>query len=63
MFIVFYTLFELLAIWDTSNCTFFFFFFRMLNIFNTHMRSEGKCFLKKLTIVYIQKGLNLEYTI
>ena len=23
----------------------------------------GECFLKKLTVVYIQKSLNLEYTL
>ena len=35
----------------------FFLFFRILNIFNTHTRGEGRRFLKKFTVVYIQKGL------
>ena len=38
------------------------FFFRILNIFNTYTWREGRRFLKKLTVVYIQKGLTLEYT-
>ena len=32
------------------------FFFRILNIFNTHTEREDKI-LKKLTVVYIQKRL------
>ena len=40
--------------------SFFFFFFRKLSIFNTHM-GEEKIFLKKLTAVYIQKNLTLGY--
>ena len=33
-----------------------FFFFKILNIFNTHThREKGEGFLKKLTMVYIQK--------
>ena len=40
----------------------FFFFFRILSIL-THTHGErGKCFLKKLTEVYIQNGLTLKYT-
>ena len=38
-----------------------FFFFRILNIFNTHT-GRGKKIIKKLTVVYIQKSLTLEYT-
>ena len=34
--------------------------FRILNIFNTHEREEE--ILKKLIVVYIQKGLTFEYT-
>ena len=41
---------------------FFFFFFRILNIFDTYTRGEGRKFLKKLIVVYIQKGLTLGYT-
>ena len=40
----------------------FFFFFRILSIFNTHTGREGEGILKKLTVVYIQKCLTLEYT-
>ena len=36
---------------------FFFFFFRILNIFNTHTRGDERRFLKKFTVVYIQKSL------
>ena len=39
-----------------------FFLLRILNIFNTHTWGKGRRFLKKLTVVYIQKGLTLEYT-
>ena len=35
---------------------------RILNIFNTHTGRGKKVFLKKLTMVYIQKGLTLGYT-
>ena len=34
----------------------FFFFLRILSIFNTH-GERGESFLKKSTVVYIQKGL------
>ena len=34
---------------------------RILNIFNIHTYREKV--LKKLTVVYIQKGLTLEYTV
>ena len=40
---------------------FFFIFFRILNIFNTHT-GRGKKIIKKLTVMYIQKCLTLEYT-
>ena len=39
-----------------------FFLLRILNIFNTHTGREEKIFLKKLTVVYIQKGLTFGYT-
>ena len=43
-------------------CIFYYYYFlRILNIFNTHT-GRGKKILKKLTVVYIQKGLILEYT-
>ena len=34
---------------------------RILSIFNIH--TYGEKILKKLTVVYIQKGLTLEYTV
>ena len=41
----------------------FFFFFGILNIFNTHTHGEWReIFLKKLIVVYIKKGLTLGYT-
>ena len=40
-----------------------FFLLRILSIFNTHTHGKrGECFLKKLTVVYFQKGLILGYT-
>ena len=41
----------------------FFFFFKILSIFNTHSRRGEKVLKKKLTMVYIQKGLTLRYTV
>ena len=40
-----------------------FFFFRILSILTYTHGERGKCFLKKLTEVYIQNGLTLKYTI
>ena len=40
-----------------------FFLLRILSIFNIHTHEErGEIFLKKLTVMYVQKGLTLEYT-
>ena len=39
-----------------------FFFLGILSIFNTHTREEERKFLKKLTMVHIQKDLILGYT-
>ena len=39
----------------------FFFFFK--SIFNTHTGRGKNVFSKKLTVVYIQKGLTLKYTV
>ena len=39
-----------------------FFAYITYKFFNTHTR-RGKIFLKKLTVVYIKKGLTLGYTI
>ena len=45
----------------SCKCFFYFFLiFRILNIL-THM-GRGENILKKLTVIYIQKGLTLEYT-
>ena len=47
-----------LLIWHSFfnvGLTHCFFLLRILNIFNTHER-RGECFLKKLTVVYIQNG-------
>ena len=42
----------------------FFFFFRIRNIFNTYKRGGEKIFFpKKLTVMYIQNGLTLGYTV
>ena len=40
---------------------FFFFFLRILSIL-TNKRGEGEKVLKKLTVVYIQKGLTYTHT-
>ena len=37
-------------------------YLRIFSICNTHTLGEGKRFLKKFTMVYIQKGLTLGYT-
>ena len=39
-----------------------FFFLIILSIFNTHMGRGENVFLKKFTVVYIQKGLTPGYT-
>ena len=40
--------------------THYFFFLRILSIFNTHIHGKrGEGFLKKFTVMYIQKGLIL----
>ena len=38
-------------------------YFRILSICNTHKWGEETRFLKNLTVVYIQKGLILEYIV
>ena len=48
--------------WTLYFWKLFFFFFRVLSIFNTHTGRGGEGFLKKFTVVYIQKYLTLEYT-
>ena len=48
--------------WTLYFWKLFFFFWRILSIFNTHTGRGGEGFLKKLTVVYIQKCLTLEYT-
>ena len=49
--------------WSKSKFPTRVFFLRILSIL-THIHGErGKCFLKKLTVMYIQKSLNLEYTL
>ena len=41
----------------------FFFFLRILSIFNTHGPEERRRFLKKFKVMYIQKCLTLEYIV
>ena len=37
-------------------------YLRIFSIYNTHTLGEGRRFLKKFTMVYIQNGLTLRYT-
>ena len=44
-------------------CNNYFFFFRIPSILTYTHKERGKKVLKKLTVVYIQKGLILGYTV
>ena len=60
--VVVLTSFKLLITFLDYYLSILFFFLRILNIFNTHGK-RGESFLKKLTMVYIQKGLTFGYTV
>ena len=48
-------------VWTHTHTYIYIYILRILSIFNIH--TYGEKILKKLTVVYIQKGLTLEYTV